>query len=77
MTTDAGERVPSPLDDLIAAAAQAAPHDFYALSKAERMKHHRKALRAIFIEEGLQGVNAYKRRHEEAASIRLRFDAKA
>lgn len=75
MTTDAGARVPSPFDDPIAAAAAAAPHDISAMSKAERMKHHRKALRSIFVEEGMQGVKAYKRMHDEAASIRINYDA--
>lgn len=45
--------------------------DLSALSADDRRRHHTRQLRSVALHQGIDGVNAYKVRHPEAASIRI------
>lgn len=45
--------------------------DLSALSADDRRRHHTRQLRSVALHQGIDGVNAYKARYPEAASIRI------
>lgn len=81
MKTDTGSLVPPEFAQAIAAAAEAAADEtqpsLSGLSKAERLKHHRKKLDEIAFFQGVDGVNKYRKQHPEAADIKVRMDVRA
>lgn len=79
MTIDTGTPVPLPFADLIAAAAEAAPMppNLNEMSKAERMKHHRKELDSIAFWQGIEGVRRYKEDYPEAGEVGVNMHARA
>jgi hypothetical protein len=74
MMADTVASLPPRVAMLIQRAAVETPHVPVPVSDAELRKHHLRMLRHVAFYQGLDGVQAYKQKHPEAASLRVNIE---